>query len=449
MKTNTLWLVIFSVFAVRCATAGELQRTDGHSADTSRVVYVLFNNHIEGQPGSPLGGPVCLTDTVYQTLPPPPIGSPILRSSFAVDLLGTKLLNDRTILFNDSYGGKPKWFQCPVGEFWQTEVDPNYGGKLFTMLDFFFAGHEFGVQGHPIYYSGQNFCWYESSHTEEGIQWKFRDMHYFADLSYHNGLKVNHGRTYTGGHKAESPALGAATAERMIDSAAYALGYRIAYEDHDGHIEDEPAGVNNARACYYLYEAEHSNGVKILKIDMNGSITDACQGNTPRCETPDEAVHRFDSVVAARLADPDLSRIYYYAGVVHANGYFSGKHAELSGLPQSPGEYGAFNRFLDSLQARIQSGVNVKFVTPTELSYLFYPAGNCCVALTGNVDCDPGDGVDIADLSALIDNLYITFTPLCCPPEANVDGQTGTDISDLSALIDYMYISFTPPAACM
>lgn len=72
----------------------------------------------------------------------------------------------------------------------------------------------------------------------------------------------------------------------------------------------------------------------------------------------------------------------------------------------------------------------------------------CCRGLTGNVDCDPTDGVDISDLSTLIDNLYISFTPLCCAKEANTDGQTGVDISDLSALIDYLYISFTPTAAC-
>ena len=58
--------------------------------------------------------------------------------------------------------------------------------------------------------------------------------------------------------------------------------------------------------------------------------------------------------------------------------------------------------------------------------------------------------MDTSDLSALIDNLYITLAPLCCPKEANVDGSPdgGIDISDLSALIDYLYVSFTPTAAC-
>jgi M6 family metalloprotease-like protein len=73
----------------------------------------------------------------------------------------------------------------------------------------------------------------------------------------------------------------------------------------------------------------------------------------------------------------------------------------------------------------------------------------CCIGATGNVDCDLSNGVDISDLSALIDNLYITLSPLCCPSEANMDGEGSVDISDLSALIDYLYISFTPMKDCL
>jgi hypothetical protein len=74
----------------------------------------------------------------------------------------------------------------------------------------------------------------------------------------------------------------------------------------------------------------------------------------------------------------------------------------------------------------------------------------CCMGITGNVDCDPANGIDISDLAAMIDYLYISFTPLCCPDEANTDGDAvgGIDISDLAALIDYLYISFTPVANC-
>jgi len=76
--------------------------------------------------------------------------------------------------------------------------------------------------------------------------------------------------------------------------------------------------------------------------------------------------------------------------------------------------------------------------------------GGCCSGLTGNVDNDPGDVIDIGDLTALIDYLFITFTMPECMEEANVDGDPGgvVDIGDLTALIDYLFITFTPPAAC-
>ncbi len=72
----------------------------------------------------------------------------------------------------------------------------------------------------------------------------------------------------------------------------------------------------------------------------------------------------------------------------------------------------------------------------------------CCVGGRGNVDCDPLNQIDISDLSRLIDNLFISFDPLCCVEEANCDADAGVDISDLSTLIDFLYISFTPLPGC-
>jgi hypothetical protein len=75
---------------------------------------------------------------------------------------------------------------------------------------------------------------------------------------------------------------------------------------------------------------------------------------------------------------------------------------------------------------------------------------SCCVGSTGNVDFDPMDGVDIADLTVLVDHLFISFQPLACPGEANIDGSvTQTpDIGDLTALVDHLFISFAPTAIC-
>ncbi|RME19902.1 MAG: hypothetical protein D6800_13755, partial [Candidatus Zixiibacteriota bacterium] len=75
---------------------------------------------------------------------------------------------------------------------------------------------------------------------------------------------------------------------------------------------------------------------------------------------------------------------------------------------------------------------------------------SCCQGSTGNVNNDPGDITDVADLTALIDNLFISFTPLVCPEEGNINGDPGNvvDVADLTALIDHLFISFAPTAPC-
>lgn len=73
----------------------------------------------------------------------------------------------------------------------------------------------------------------------------------------------------------------------------------------------------------------------------------------------------------------------------------------------------------------------------------------CCIGLTGNVDGDPDEVIDIGDLTKLIAYLFTTFEEPPCLAEANVDGVDPIDIGDLSTLISYLFISFTPPAECM
>ena len=83
--------------------------------------------------------------------------------------------------------------------------------------------------------------------------------------------------------------------------------------------------------------------------------------------------------------------------------------------------------------------------------HCFTITDNCCTwGMTGNVDYDPEDLVDLGDLTVLIDYLFISFTEPPCMAEANMDGDPeGTvDLGDLTKLIDYLFISFTPPAEC-
>ncbi|UCC44876.1 MAG: thrombospondin type 3 repeat-containing protein [Candidatus Zixiibacteriota bacterium] len=73
---------------------------------------------------------------------------------------------------------------------------------------------------------------------------------------------------------------------------------------------------------------------------------------------------------------------------------------------------------------------------------------DCCKGITGNIDCDLDEIIDIGDLTLLIDYLFISYAPLCCEAEANMDVEGIVDITDLTLLIDYMFISYTPPAEC-
>jgi hypothetical protein len=73
---------------------------------------------------------------------------------------------------------------------------------------------------------------------------------------------------------------------------------------------------------------------------------------------------------------------------------------------------------------------------------------SCCIGTRGNVDNDPLQGVDIADLTTLVDHLFISFVPLTCADEGNVDGIGGVDIGDLTMLVDHLFITFTPIGSC-
>lgn len=72
----------------------------------------------------------------------------------------------------------------------------------------------------------------------------------------------------------------------------------------------------------------------------------------------------------------------------------------------------------------------------------------CCIGTRGNVDHDIAESVDIADLTTLVDHLFITFAPIDCPNEGNVDSAGGIDIADLTMLVDHLFITFTPLGGC-
>lgn len=68
--------------------------------------------------------------------------------------------------------------------------------------------------------------------------------------------------------------------------------------------------------------------------------------------------------------------------------------------------------------------------------------GNCnCLNLTGNVNNDQYDDVTIADLSELVNYLYMGQSSVPCPLEANINGdpEGSIDMTDLSLLVGYLF----------
>ena len=78
-----------------------------------------------------------------------------------------------------------------------------------------------------------------------------------------------------------------------------------------------------------------------------------------------------------------------------------------------------------------------------------YYNSSCCQGFTGNADCSGSEEPDITDITRIIDFLYLSHTPLCCPEEADADGSGGEpDITDITRIIDYLYLNHTPLAEC-
>lgn len=359
--------IVLGVFVA--ASAAPVQAETAVEATVPEPVYVVIMNHVEGDRACPSDDLACLKSTEYQTVPLPPPGVP-LWNGYSVDIAGNDLIYQILLRYADSADRKPKLFIEPAGEWWQTYAHPLFGGKAFDKFDYLALGNEFGIQGHGIMYSGLDFGWLESPQTERGVHRKFRDLSWFADLAYYKGAPMNGGRTFTGGWKIERGGLGDALAEVVIDHAAYENGYRISFEDHDGHIKDEPLGINNLHASPFVYRAIYPDGVWMNKLDMNGSVSGHCQGNTPRCETPAEAGMRFDRTLQARAFDHDPKKVYFFGFVTHAGGVWNDFNMAAPGRPLE-GEGLGLVSIMDHIQLRVKAGAPVRFVTPTELAAIF------------------------------------------------------------------------------
>ncbi len=169
----------------------------------------------------------------------------------------------------------------------------------------------------------------------------------------------------------------------------------------------------------------------------------------------DTILHGFDTYpVEWNYSDPEGNSAWvtFY---VNDQPVLDGTEFMLPQTRYTPAEFGQAtinSAYLDSttyyVYGEITDGGSVSGSWATGTLTLIPPP--CCFALTGNVDCDPSGETGLADLSTLIDHLFITFAPLCCAGEADMVISNGDEVGlqELSALINHLFISFEPLPSC-
>ncbi|MBD3404133.1 hypothetical protein GF420_14675 [candidate division GN15 bacterium] len=77
-------------------------------------------------------------------------------------------------------------------------------------------------------------------------------------------------------------------------------------------------------------------------------------------------------------------------------------------------------------------------------------ACECCQGLTGNVNGDAQDDVDLPDVIYLVNALFLGGPAPSCPEEANVNGDANGDIDlpDVIYLVNYLFLGGAPLAPC-
>lgn len=72
----------------------------------------------------------------------------------------------------------------------------------------------------------------------------------------------------------------------------------------------------------------------------------------------------------------------------------------------------------------------------------------CCQGSYGNVDGDPSDQVNVADLTYLVDYLFRGGPAPPCFEEGDVDGDGNINVADLTYLVDYLFRGGPAPPPC-
>ena len=121
-----------------------------------------------------------------------------------------------------------------------------------------------------------------------------------------------------------------------------------------------------------------------------------------------------------------------------------GSDGRITGVPTSAGSFNFTVRVRDLSQGYTDT-LNCDLTV-----HLTPCCGRYTGGLTGNIDCDTEGKYALADITRLIDFVYLSKQPLCCNANGNLDGSSDgkINLSDITRLIDRVYLSRNPTVAC-
>lgn len=103
----------------------------------------------------------------------------------------------------------------------------------------------------------------------------------------------------------------------------------------------------------------------------------------------------------------------------------------------------------------LASGFGILYVRHNDPRYAYYTrrdlfCGQFTGGYTGNVDCSSDGKRNLADITRLIDRVYISKLPLDDETSGNIDGDSDSkvNLADITRLVDHVYISKEECATC-
>jgi len=110
----------------------------------------------------------------------------------------------------------------------------------------------------------------------------------------------------------------------------------------------------------------------------------------------------------------------------------------ISGIPTDSGDFTFEVRFDDQVNG---------YSDQAEFTIYIGVHTTCCLPPTVG-DINQSGIVDITDIQVLVDNQFLTLTPLVCDDEGDIDLSGVVNITDLQLLIDNQFITLTPLPPC-